>query len=106
MTFEYVLLRGVNDSVGEARKLAKLLGGRRCKVNLLPLNPAAELPFEPPTPEAVDAFSRTLLEAGLSVSVRRPRGQDVLAACGQLRLAGDPRSRAAHGRLPGATAPA
>ena len=106
VTFEYVLLRNVNDSVSEARQLVKLLKGRRCKVNLIPLNPAAELPYEPPTPEAVDAFSRTLVEAGLSVSVRRPRGQDVLAACGQLRLAGDSRSRAARGGLPDATAPA
>ncbi len=106
VTYEYVLLGRVNDSVTEAKQLAKLLRGRRCKVNLIPLNPAAEIPFELPTPKALDAFCRTLVDAGLSVSVRKPRGQDVLAACGQLRLADNPGSRTPRGRLPGATAPA
>jgi 23S rRNA (adenine2503-C2)-methyltransferase len=86
VTYEYVLLRGVNDSPAHARELARLLPAGRCKVNLIPLNPAPELPFAPPTPEAVDAFCAVLADSRLSVSVRRPRGRDILAACGQLHL--------------------
>src|SRR5262245_43664744 len=86
VTYEYVLLRGVNDSPAQARELTRLLGGSRAKVNLIPLNPAPEIPFEPPSPQAVDAFCTVLAAAGLMVSVRRPRGQDILAACGQLHL--------------------
>ena len=86
VTYEYVLLRGVNDSPGHARQLARLLRGSRAKVNLIPLNPAAEIPFEAPTAEAVDAFAGVLAGAQVTVSVRRPRGQDILAACGQLHL--------------------
>jgi len=86
VTYEYVLLRGVNDAPSHARELARLLGGSRAKVNLIPLNPAAEIPFAAPSAEAVDAFCGVLAAAGLMVSVRRPRGQDILAACGQLHL--------------------
>lgn len=86
VTYEYVLLRGVNDTEGHARELARLLRSSRCKVNLIPLNPAPEIPFDAPRPEAVDAFGRILAAADVTVSVRRPRGQDILAACGQLHL--------------------
>jgi len=86
VTYEYVLLKGVNDSPADARQLAALLRGSRAKVNLIPLNPAAEIPFEAPSPEAVDAFAGVLADAHVTVSVRRPRGQDILAACGQLHL--------------------
>jgi 23S rRNA (adenine2503-C2)-methyltransferase len=86
VTYEYVLLRGVNDTEGHAHELAKLLRGSRSKVNLIPLNPAPEVPFQAPKPETVDAFGRILAEAHVTVSVRRPRGQDILAACGQLHL--------------------
>ena len=86
VTYEYVLLKGVNDSTTHARQLARLLRGTRAKVNLIPLNPAAEIPFDAPTPEAVDAFVGVLADAHVTVSVRRPRGQDILAACGQLHL--------------------
>jgi 23S rRNA (adenine2503-C2)-methyltransferase len=86
VTYEYVLLRGVNDSEAHARKLARLLRGSPAKVNLIPLNPAPEIPFEAPTPQAVDTFCAVLAESHLAVSVRRPRGQDILAACGQLHL--------------------
>ena len=86
VTYEYVLLRGVNDSPAQARELVRLLRGSRAKVNLIPLNPAPEIPFEAPTPEAVDAFAGILAGAHVTVSVRRPRGQDILAACGQLHL--------------------
>ena len=86
VTYEYVLLAGVNDAPAQARELVRLLAGSRAKVNLIPLNPAPEVPFAPPTSLAVDEFCRILAQARLTVSVRRPRGQDILAACGQLHL--------------------
>ena len=86
VTYEYVLLGGVNDSPAHARELVRLLRGSKGKVNLIPLNPAPEIPFAPPTAEAVDAFCRVLSEGDVMVSVRRPRGQEILAACGQLHL--------------------
>jgi 23S rRNA (adenine2503-C2)-methyltransferase len=86
VTYEYVLLGGVNDTMAHARQLALLLRGSRSKVNLIPLNHAPEIPFQPPTPAAVEAFSRVLADYDVMVSVRRPRGQDILAACGQLHL--------------------
>ncbi len=86
VTFEYVLLGGVNDSAAHARELARRLRGQRVKVNLIPLNPAPEIPFKAPLPEAVDAFCAALVGADVAVSVRRPRGRDILAACGQLHL--------------------
>jgi 23S rRNA (adenine2503-C2)-methyltransferase len=86
VTFEYVLLGGVNDTPAHARALARRLAGRRAKVNLIPLNPAPEIPFKAPQPDAVDAFAAALSAAGVSVSVRRSRGRDILAACGQLHV--------------------
>jgi 23S rRNA (adenine2503-C2)-methyltransferase len=86
VTYEYVLLGGVNDAAHHARELARLVAPSRAKVNLIPLNPAPEIPFAPPSPRAVDEFCRILAERHVTVSVRRPRGQDVLAACGQLHL--------------------
>jgi len=91
-----VLLSGVNDAPAHARELARRLGGKRVKVNLIPLNPAAEIPFAAPSPEQVDAFGAILAAAGVTVSVRRPRGRDILAACGQLHLKGAPAPVAAH----------
>jgi 23S rRNA (adenine2503-C2)-methyltransferase len=90
VTYEYVLLKGVNDTIQHARQLVRLLAQARAKVNLIPLNPAPQIPFEAPTREAVDAFCRVLADAGMSVSVRKPRGQDILAACGQLHLKAGP----------------
>jgi len=89
VTFEYVVLGGVNDSPAHARELVRLLRGSKGKVNLIPLNPAPEIPFEAPTAEAVDTFCRILSEGDVMVSVRRARGQDILAACGQLHLKRD-----------------
>jgi 23S rRNA (adenine2503-C2)-methyltransferase len=86
VTFEYVLLGGVNAGREQALELARLLRGQACKVNLIPLNPAPEIPFDAPSEADVDAFCQVLIEAGVTVSVRRSRGQDILAACGQLRL--------------------
>ncbi len=94
VTYEYVMLRDVNDGASHARALARLLKGSRSKVNLIPLNPAPEIPFGAPTSASVDAFCRILAAADVSVSVRRPRGQDILAACGQLHLKKAPAGRA------------
>jgi 23S rRNA (adenine2503-C2)-methyltransferase len=90
VTFEYVLLKGVNDSPAEGRRLVRLLADFRAKVNLIPFNPAPGLPFEPPTPEGIDAFASVLAEARITVAVRQARGQDILAACGQLHLLRSP----------------
>ncbi len=84
ITFEYVMLKGVNDAPEDARRLARLLGGIRAKVNLLPLNEAAGIPFERPSDEAVNRFAISLAERGVTVSVRKSRGRDIRAACGQL----------------------
>ena len=94
ITFEYVLLAGVNDSREDARKLAVLLQGLHAKVNLIPLNPAAGIPFERPSDERIDAFGRTLAERGVTVMVRKSRGRDIRAACGQLAVEGMKRSAA------------
>jgi 23S rRNA (adenine2503-C2)-methyltransferase len=85
-TFEYVLLDGVNDTDGHARQLANLLNRHqlRAKVNLIPHNPAEELPYRPSTPERVEAFKAILEAKGVHAYVRRPRGRDIYAACGQL----------------------
>ena len=84
ITFEYVLLDGVNDSVLQARQLAKLLKSRPAKVNLIPFNAFPGSGFRCSTPQAIDQFWQTLKAAGLIVTVRRPRGDDIAAACGQL----------------------
>jgi 23S rRNA (adenine2503-C2)-methyltransferase len=84
ITFEYVLLQEVNDTPEDARRLVKLLHGIKGKVNLLPLNEAAGIPFERPSDERVNRFARILADHGLAVSVRKSRGRDIRAACGQL----------------------
>ena len=88
ITFEYVLLDGVNDTPADARRLVKLLGDLRAKVNLLPLNAAPGIPFARPSDERVNAFARILADAGTIVSVRKSRGRDIRAACGQLIVEG------------------
>ena len=88
ITFEYVLLAEVNDTPADARRLVKLLAGLRAKVNLIPLNAAAGIPFERPADTRVDAFARILAEKGVTVSVRKSRGRDIRAACGQLIVEG------------------
>jgi 23S rRNA (adenine2503-C2)-methyltransferase len=94
ITFEYVLLAGVNDSPEDARRLARLLAGVKSKVNLIPLNAAAGIPFERPADDAVDRFARVLAEHHLIVSVRKSRGRDIRAACGQLIVEGQRKSPA------------
>jgi 23S rRNA (adenine2503-C2)-methyltransferase len=85
VTYEYVLLGGLNDSPREARGLATLLQGRQAHVNLIPFNDVEGLPYVRPTPEAQTAFIETLRRAGLSVKVRKRKGSEIDAACGQLR---------------------
>jgi 23S rRNA (adenine2503-C2)-methyltransferase len=90
-TFEYVMLDGVNDSDEQARQLANLLNryGLRAKVNLIPHNPAEPLPYQPSPVDRVEAFQEILQSKGVHTFVRRPRGRDILAACGQLAARGD-----------------
>ena len=85
ITFEYVMLRGVNDSDAEARALVRLIAGIPAKVNLIPFNPWPGSSYEPSTAARLDAFSRIVMDAGFASPVRTPRGRDILAACGQLR---------------------
>lgn len=84
VTFEYVLLAGVNDSLADAARLAKLLRGIRCKVNVIPWNPHPEAPYARPSPEAIEAFQNECKRLGLPTYLRTPRGDDIDAACGQL----------------------
>ena len=85
-TFEYVMLAGVNDSEEQARQLANLLNrhGLKAKVNLIPHNPAEPLPYQPSADETVETFKAILESKGIHAYVRRPRGRDIFAACGQL----------------------
>ncbi len=94
ITFEYVMLDGVNDTPADARRLVRLLDGVKAKVNLIPLNAAAGIPFNRPSDDRVSAFARILAERHVSVSVRKSRGRDIRAACGQLIVEG--------GRVPSA----
>ena len=95
ITFEYVLLAGVNDRPEDARQLATLLTGVKSKVNLIPLNAAAGIPFDRPSDDAIDRFAQILADRHLTVSVRKSRGRDIRAACGQLIVEG-PRKSAAQ----------
>jgi 23S rRNA (adenine2503-C2)-methyltransferase len=88
ITFEYVLLDGVNDTPEDARRLVRLLDGLRAKVNLLPLNEAPGIPFTRPSDQRVNTFARILAERDVRVSVRKSRGRDIRAACGQLAVEG------------------
>ena len=85
LTFEYVLLDSVNDAPEHARELAELVRGVRAKINLIALNSGAELSYRTPTQERVSEFQRILVAAGIPTFVRRPRGRDIFAACGQLK---------------------
>ncbi len=85
ITFEYVLLAGINDSLVQAQRLAKLLRGVPAKINLIPFNEAPSLPFKRPDDKTVLAFQEILMQAGYVATVRQSKGQDIAAACGQLR---------------------
>ena len=85
ITFEYVMLRGVNDSEAEARELVRLIAGIPAKVNLIPFNPWPGSAYLPSTRERLMRFAQIVMDAGFASPIRMPRGQDILAACGQLR---------------------
>src|SRR5205809_4649046 len=85
LTFEYVLLEQVNDSPQNAREIVELIRRVRAKVNLIPLNPGPEIDFRTPSEERVRAFQKVLVSAGVPTFIRRPRGRDIYAACGQLK---------------------
>ncbi|MGO9210353.1 MAG: 23S rRNA (adenine(2503)-C(2))-methyltransferase RlmN [Terriglobales bacterium] len=88
LTFEYVLLDQVNDSVEAARELVELIRRIRAKVNLIALNPGPGIDYRTPTDERVLTFQQVLVKAGIPTFIRRPRGRDIYAACGQLKLSG------------------
>ena len=85
LTFEYVLLGGVNDSRENAREVVRLLNGIRAKVNLIALNPGPGIPYTTPDDRAVQLFQNVLVNADIPAFIRRPRGRDIYAACGQLK---------------------
>jgi 23S rRNA (adenine2503-C2)-methyltransferase len=85
ITFEYVLLSDVNDGINHAREVVELLRGLRAKVNLIALNPGPGIDFSTPEENRVSAFQQMLIKAGIPAFVRRPRGRDIYAACGQLK---------------------
>ncbi|WPB87644.1 23S rRNA (adenine(2503)-C(2))-methyltransferase RlmN [Sediminicoccus rosea] len=95
ITFEYVMLRGVNDSEAEAHELVRLLRGIPAKVNLIPFNPWPGSPYQTSTPEALRKFAAIVNDAGYSSPIRRPRGRDILAACGQLKTESERAKRGA-----------
>ena len=89
LMFEYVLLGGVNDTVADARRVTKLLGNLNCKVNLIAWNPGPELGFKTPEEATVLAFQQVLRDAGMKAFIRRPRGREIYAACGQLKASAE-----------------
>jgi 23S rRNA (adenine2503-C2)-methyltransferase len=91
---EYTLMEGVNDSPDDARRLVALLRGLPAKVNLIPMNPHPDAPYRPPPPEVASRFMGELVAGGLVATLRRSRGADIDAACGQLAARGQ---RAARG---------
>ena len=96
ITFEYVMLRGVNDSVAEARAMVRLLQGLPAKINLIPFNPFAGAGYERSHDDAIDAFRERLQRSGLVTITRKTRGDDIAAACGQ--LVGEVQARARRHR--------
>jgi len=90
VTYEYVMLAGRNDRAGDARELAQLLRGRTAHVNLIPMNPVSELDFCEPTSVSAAAFAKILEDAGVPATIRKRKGEDIDAACGQLRLKREP----------------
>ena len=87
LTFEYALLKGVNDSDADARRVVRLLANLSCKVNLIALNPGPGIPFETPDPERVQSF-QAIIRRSIPCFLRKPRGRDIFAACGQLKRNG------------------
>ena len=99
ITFEYVMLKGVNDTPSDARELVRLIACIPAKVNLIPFNPWPGAPYECSTETAIGAFSDIVFAAGYSAPVRQPRGRDILAACGQLKSASQKERRSERDRV-------
>ena len=87
ITFEYVMLKGVNDTLADAKALARLLKGIPAKINLIPFNPWPGTTYECSDWDRIETFSEVIFNAGYASPVRTPRGRDILAACGQLKSA-------------------
>jgi 23S rRNA (adenine2503-C2)-methyltransferase len=85
ITFEYVMLKGINDAEADARELVRLIAGMPAKVNLIPFNPWLGSPYETSSARTIERFAKIVMDAGFASPVRTPRGRDILAACGQLR---------------------
>lgn len=105
ITFEYLLIRGLNDRVEDAAELAAKLRGIRCKVNLIPFNPHEGSGFQRPPDRVIERFAEKLRRHRIQTHVRRPRGDDIQAACGQLHHAAEPAAAGADGRSPGPRSP-
>ena len=90
ITFEYVLLGGINDSLQQADELIALVSGTRCKINLIVWNSGPDMPFHEPPQSGVFAFQKRIIAAGIPAYIRRPRGRDIYAACGQLKRTLEP----------------
>jgi 23S rRNA (adenine2503-C2)-methyltransferase len=99
VTFEYVMLKGVNDTPADAKALLKLIAGVPAKINLIPFNPWPGAPYECSDPSAIEAFAQVLKRAGYASPIRRPRGRDILAACGQLKSESEKLRASARRRL-------
>lgn len=97
ITFEYVMLRDVNDSDADARELVRIIAGIPAKVNLIPFNPWPGAPYDRSTPERIEAFAEIVRAAGYPSPVRTPRGEDIMAACGQLKSESERPRRASAG---------
>ena len=106
ITFEYVMLKGVNDSPAEARELVRLIAGIPAKLNLIPFNPWPGAPYACSSPEAIEEFAAIVNRAGYAAPVRAPRGRDIQAACGQLKSASMPRPRRREAPVRRVSAPA
>ena len=100
ITFEYVMLRGINDSDSDARGLVRLLRDIPAKINLIPFNPWPGAPYECSSEKRIRAFMTICLDGGLTCTVRTPRGRDIMAACGQLKSASERRRARAQGAPP------
>jgi 23S rRNA (adenine2503-C2)-methyltransferase len=100
ITFEYVMLKGINDSEADARELVRLIRGLPAKVNLIPFNPWPGSAYEPSSGNALHRFAKIVMDAGFSSPIRTPRGQDILAACGQLKTESE-RVRKSAGKAEG-----
>ena len=88
ITFEYIMLQGINDTPADARELVRLIAGIPAKVNLIPFNPWPGASYQTSTPQTIRRFADIVMDAGYASPIRAPRGRDILAACGQLRTEG------------------